>query len=1068
MILHHEATHLRRRDPLWKLISFLALASHWWNPLVWLSIRLFHKDLEMACDEGVLEQIGWENRKEYAKALLHFAEKKSGLSMAAAFGESDAESRIKATLKFKKRPVWLSITLSCLVLLLGGCLATSPREESQEIPSDADAGPSGETARREQEEDKQYGAESVTEDGYYVYASGEALQEGFQERFRDILLRDGKINEDDLFIASTSKDYVEKQLPAKRDGEHLSSIPSAVSVSEEGELTQFLALLDYYKDGEKYYLGEVTIYDNKEVTTLDQARMFFPLASHLYRTPTQADNVPTLFLDHMGDGFYDLVASTWKEKDSGRYAKLSDPVSAVTELMHLKGGKGEASQCVDNLMRVTYVFADGEEANYYAKKRGATWIPYSLSEYFWFLSERYPEEYGLHEKEALKSETNTEQLLRTASATQLRNASHNAAYSADLCWEGGKEGDFAILDEIPERDAALYGLYGDGGMVLRVGEKTYPIWMNWASNYHLPELYAGDYDGDGDVEYALVVMRGTGTGVSKEGLYVLELRENEAESHGFEEYVRYEELAKRLTYEYNKNKKNLTLAIDQDGDGTKRYVSLFLEGRVPEEDWLASPVGIGFGDQESMEPVDDNLYYELTGGLLFNGEGAPAMPWYEASVNLICRVQYHADGTFTISGISGKEEYYNAGGAIDHDLVDPSLGEEIISKEYADLTRDGINDVIVTSVTYHEENKDQSWKQRMEQYETCLVRVYDGANVENVIWESQLADAHTGNGMILLCKRDGKDYLLTGSSTMFQWVQVAEYRVFSVGEYGTVYEVESGNSSAEVATPEDVMDVEAMVAYVKRLDAWTKDARLLALTDVEFDDRIGGKYDAAETWKYLYLTVEEMKSALQYGSDKLIDIPAIVPLKGMTNLEESLTSLNACWRACAELIVYGDTMHQILTDLQPGKNIYTCHLTHGRTPDTVTVDYKAALDHAGDPVLIEVKNNGGKTIWNGEVTVSDATWATYYLTIYEEQAYLIDYRPVHEADGVSQGYFKMFYLDEEGREQVICECSVNSSTSKNFEKDRAVFEETQEAHMGKMNLIVGVMDGKIAIKQVRE
>ena len=81
---------------------------------------------------------------------------------------------------------------------------------------------------------------------------------------------------------------------------------------------------------------------------------------------------------------------------------------------------------------------------------------------------------------------------------------------------------------------------------------------------------------------------------------------------------------------------------------------------------------------------------------------------------------------------------------------------------------------------------------------------------------------------------------------------------------------------------------------------------------------------------------------------------------------------------------------------------------------------------------------------------------------------MIRYIPVHEANGVSEGYFKMFYLDENGKEQVICECSVNSATAKDFEKEKAAFEETKDAHMGKMNLIVGVMDGEIAIKQVRE
>ena len=80
---------------------------------------------------------------------------------------------------------------------------------------------------------------------------------------------------------------------------------------------------------------------------------------------------------------------------------------------------------------------------------------------------------------------------------------------------------------------------------------------------------------------------------------------------------------------------------------------------------------------------------------------------------------------------------------------------------------------------------------------------------------------------------------------------------------------------------------------------------------------------------------------------------------------------------------------------------------------------------------------------------------------------MIRYVPVHEVNGISEGYFKMLYLNERGEEQVICECSVSSKDSKDFEKDKAAFEETKDAHMGRMNLIIGVADGEIAIKQVR-
>ena len=124
MILIHESMHLKHLDPLWKLIAYIALSVHWWNPLVWLSIRCMNQDLEMACDENVIKQLGKENRQEYASTLLQFATNRSGISLTAAFGESHAERRIKNVLRYKAIPLWLTVTLGGLVLSLGGCLAT--------------------------------------------------------------------------------------------------------------------------------------------------------------------------------------------------------------------------------------------------------------------------------------------------------------------------------------------------------------------------------------------------------------------------------------------------------------------------------------------------------------------------------------------------------------------------------------------------------------------------------------------------------------------------------------------------------------------------------------------------------------------------------------------------------------------------------------------------------------------------------------------------------------------------------------------------------------------------------
>ncbi len=137
MILMHETMHLHHFDPLWKAIAFLALALHWWNPLVWICLRCMNQDLEMACDEAVLRRFGSGRKKEYATTLLEFASDRGGIPLIAAFGESPAEKRIRNVIGYRKAPGWVCAVLIVAVLFLAGCVTTTAAEEiTEEEPSE--------------------------------------------------------------------------------------------------------------------------------------------------------------------------------------------------------------------------------------------------------------------------------------------------------------------------------------------------------------------------------------------------------------------------------------------------------------------------------------------------------------------------------------------------------------------------------------------------------------------------------------------------------------------------------------------------------------------------------------------------------------------------------------------------------------------------------------------------------------------------------------------------------------------------------------------------------------------
>ncbi len=123
MILLHEQYHIRRWDHLVKLFASVLLAVYWFHPLVWLSWVILCRDMEMSCDEKVLELLGNEQRKAYSLTLLQFASGESTGYVPLGFGEPNVKSRIKHVLRFKKAAVGTSVVgvviLITVILLLG-------------------------------------------------------------------------------------------------------------------------------------------------------------------------------------------------------------------------------------------------------------------------------------------------------------------------------------------------------------------------------------------------------------------------------------------------------------------------------------------------------------------------------------------------------------------------------------------------------------------------------------------------------------------------------------------------------------------------------------------------------------------------------------------------------------------------------------------------------------------------------------------------------------------------------------------------------------------------------------
>lgn len=129
-ILAHERTHLEKGDHWFKMIGFLALALHWFNPLVWIAYVLLCKDIELACDERVVQFMELEERKSYSAALLSCSTNRAHFAAClVAFGEVSVKDRIKTVLNYRRPSFWVSLLGVIAILFVAVCLLTNPAKE---------------------------------------------------------------------------------------------------------------------------------------------------------------------------------------------------------------------------------------------------------------------------------------------------------------------------------------------------------------------------------------------------------------------------------------------------------------------------------------------------------------------------------------------------------------------------------------------------------------------------------------------------------------------------------------------------------------------------------------------------------------------------------------------------------------------------------------------------------------------------------------------------------------------------------------------------------------------------
>ena len=139
-VISHEKEHIRRKDPILKLIAYGACLVYWMNPFAWLAYYFLGCDMEAACDEAVIAGQDAAYRKAYAKTLLFMSVGKVNLhAVPLAFAEGNPKDRVEKIAAYKKPAFWVAaVGLICIGVLAVGLLSDPKGQEQPGVHGQTD------------------------------------------------------------------------------------------------------------------------------------------------------------------------------------------------------------------------------------------------------------------------------------------------------------------------------------------------------------------------------------------------------------------------------------------------------------------------------------------------------------------------------------------------------------------------------------------------------------------------------------------------------------------------------------------------------------------------------------------------------------------------------------------------------------------------------------------------------------------------------------------------------------------------------------------------------------------
>lgn len=513
-VIAHEQAHLERLDFFWKIFGYILLSVYWFHPLCWAAYILFCRDLELACDEKVIQNYDTNQKKLYSEALLACSLRQRRMAVRPlAFGEVGVKRRIQSVINYKKPAFW-AVTAAVVVCIAAAvCFLTDPVEETSGSAENAAADSENSTTRSENRTTRSENStirSEAPED-----ASGPASPEQLVSQWCNAF-----VNRDGNGIASMASETViaglrERELLSGPEGQRSFGESSPWPLDEETDV--FICSMDsghaeinYYawtsephvtvwRETIRYELrGGVYAVTEESLLWLDEISDYEAFAA-AYGEPFSLDGSRA---DYLNNGALDSLSRNAMLSSSMLYRGLFQPESAAVELLNLSDDPAKVK--VERILaeeqdtvglEITFLQDDISVQISMSRPGGeeGIWIP---------MDYRISPLYRL-------SRLDWEEVRR-----------RQIPVKADGDWWNTE--DIICLGRIPEQDIAIYGYndedcFGQGVAVDMGGNVSYFDWTYTSPQTIAPEFY---WNADGrQLQASLHIY--TGTGVSADELHIL-------------------------------------------------------------------------------------------------------------------------------------------------------------------------------------------------------------------------------------------------------------------------------------------------------------------------------------------------------------------------------------------------------------------------------------------------------------------------------------------------------------------------------------------------------------------